>query len=222
MLSSNLTAFSLISRVKESLVGIREKRAKYREDFRREILDAARELFTDEGYEKFSMRRLAGKIGYSPTTIYLYFKNKDDLLFAICEEFFSNFLDELNHIRSVSRDPIETLHQAFLYLIELGLKNPNQYKVIFFSKSKVYGTHDEFIQRESIARNTYLTFREIIQDCIKAGRLQERDDEVIASALAITSHGLVTAILYCPDFLIRGGDVIAHSLAGALLRGYQK
>ena len=68
-------------------MGIREKRAKYKEEFRREILDAARELFLSEGYEKFSMRRLAEKIGYSTPTIYLYFKDKDDLLFAICEEF---------------------------------------------------------------------------------------------------------------------------------------
>lgn len=51
--------------------------------FRREILDAARELFINEGYEKFTMRKLAQKIGYSPTTIYIYFKGKDDLLLAI-------------------------------------------------------------------------------------------------------------------------------------------
>ncbi len=203
-------------------MGVIEKRAKHKEEFRREILDSAREIFISDGYDGFSMRKLAGKIDYSPTTIYLYFKNKDDLLFAICEDFFSNFLAKLNHIRSVSQDPVETLHQAFLYLIEFGFKNPNQYKVIFFSKSSVYGTHEEFIQRESMARNTYLVFREIIQDCIKAGRLRERDDEVIASALAVASHGLVTTILCCPDFSNRRSDVIARSLVDALLRGYQK
>ena len=62
-------------------MGIQQKRSKYREEFRREILAEARELFTTEGYEKFTMRKLAGKIDYSPPTIYLYFKNKDE--FAI-------------------------------------------------------------------------------------------------------------------------------------------
>src|SRR5271169_3091013 len=147
-------------------MGVKEKRTKYREEFRREILDAARELFINEGYEKFSMRKLAGKIDYSPTTIYLYFKNKDDLLFAICEEFFATFFAELNYIRSVSQDPIEILRQAFLYLMNFGLKNPNQYKLIFFTKS-VYGTREELVEQESMARNTYFFFKEIVEDCIK-------------------------------------------------------
>jgi AcrR family transcriptional regulator len=168
------------------------------------------------------MRKLAEKIEYSPTTIYLYFKNKDALLFAICEEFFTNFFAELNRIRAVSQDPIETLRQAFFYLIEFGLKNPNQYKVIFFSKSDIYGTLEEFVKQESMARNTYLVFKEMIRDCITAGRLLEPDEDVIAPVLAAASHGLVTMILYRSDFLNRGSDVIARSLVDALLKGYQK
>ncbi len=202
-------------------MGVIEKRAKHKEQFRREILDSAREIFINDGYDGFSMRKLAERIDYSPTTIYLYFKNKDDLLFAICEEFFANFLAELNHIRSVSRDPIETLRRALLYLIEFGLKNPNQYKVIFFTKS-IYGTMGELIEKESMARNTYFVFKEIIRDCIRAGRLREPDEDVIAGALAIVSHGLVTMILNCPDFSNGRSDVIARSLVDALLRGYQK
>jgi len=203
-------------------MGVKEKRARHKEELRREILDSAREIFIHDGYDGFSMRKLAEKIDYSPTTIYIYFKNKDDLLFAICEEFFANFFAELNHIRSVYRDPIETLRQAFLYLIEFGLKNPNQYKVIFFSKSDIYGTLEEFVKQESMARNTYLVFKEMIRDCITAGRLLEPDEDVIAPVLAAASHGLVTMILYRSDFLNKGSDVIARSLVDALLRGYQK
>jgi len=202
-------------------MGIKEKRAKYKEEFRREILDAARELFINEGYEKFSMRRLAEKIDYSPTTIYLYFKDKDDLLFAICEEFFEHFSAQLNHIRSVSQDPIETLRQALLYLMEFGLKNPNQYKVIFFTKSNIYGTQEEFVERESMARNTYFAFREMVQNCIKAGIMQDLNVDVIAHTLAIASHGLITMTLYKPNFLKDNSEVIAHTLVDGLLRGYQ-
>jgi AcrR family transcriptional regulator len=203
-------------------MGVIEKRAKHKEEFRREILNSAREIFINDGYDGFSMRKLAEKIDYSPTTIYIYFKNKDDLLFAICEEFFAEFFAELNHIRSVSQDPIETLRQAVLYLIDFGLKNPNQYKVIFFSKSDIYGTREEFVEQESMARNTHLVFKEMIRDCIKAGRLRELDEDVIAPALATASHGLVTMILYRPDFFNKRSDVIARSLVDALLRGYQK
>ncbi len=202
-------------------MGVTEKRARHKEEFRREILDSARGIFVNDGYDGFSMRKLAEKIDYSPTTIYLYFKNKDDLLFAICEEFFANFFAELNHIRSVSRDPIDTLRQAILYLIEFGLKNPNQYKLIFFSKSNIYGTREEFVKGESMARNTHFTFKDMIRACIKAGQLRKLDEDLIASSLATASHGLVTMILYRPDFYKRG-DIIARSLVDALLKGYQK
>ena len=56
-------------------MGIKERRAREKEQLRRQILSAARELFVNEGYENVSMRKIANKIEYSPTTIYLYFKD---------------------------------------------------------------------------------------------------------------------------------------------------
>jgi AcrR family transcriptional regulator len=203
-------------------MGIKEKRAKHKEEFRRQILDSARELFIKDGYERFSMRNLAKKIDYSPTTIYLYFKGKDYLLIAICEEFFEQFFTELKYLRSVSTNPIETLRQAFLYLVEFGLKNPNQYKVIFFTRNRVYGTYEEFLKKESMARNTYFVFREMVHDCIEAGRLSQVDVDVIANSIAIASHGIVAVALYNPDMLNDKGNSLAGTLVDALLRGYQK
>src|SRR5574340_398033 len=161
-----LTALSLHIAVKKAIMGVQQKRAKYRQEFRREILDEARELFVTEGYEKFSMRKLAEKIDYSPTTIYHYFKDKDGLLLAICEEVAEQYFTNLKHIRAHSADPLNTLRQALLYFIEFGIDNPHQYKVLFFTRQDVYGKKEEFMEKESMARNSYLIFREIVQDCI--------------------------------------------------------
>ncbi|MBI5100448.1 MAG: TetR/AcrR family transcriptional regulator [Nitrospirae bacterium] len=203
-------------------MGLREKRARHKEDFRLEILNSARELFIDDGYEKFSMRKLAEKIDYSPTTIYHYFKNKDDLLFAICEDFFDQFFAQLTRFRSVSRDPVETLRLALLYLIEFGLKSPDQYVVILLSKHSAYGTRDEFVQKESMARNTYFAFKDMVGDCIKAGRLKEIDEDVISCSFAAVSHGLVMMNLCRPTFVRDNINQIAHALVDAVLRGYRK
>ena len=68
-------------------MGTKERRAREKEQLRRQILVAARELFVNEGYESVSMRKkFANKIEYSPTTIYLYFKDKADLLDSVCKE----------------------------------------------------------------------------------------------------------------------------------------
>jgi AcrR family transcriptional regulator len=198
------------------------KRHRYKEEFRREILTSARELFINDGYEKFSMRKLAKKIDYSPTTIYLYFKNKDDLLFAVCEEVAAQFLYKLSHIRSVRSKPLEILRQAMLYLVEFAFDNPNQYKVFFLTRPNVYGTQEEFMKRESMARNSYFEFREIVQDCIKAGNLRGIDSDVLTQVLATAPHGLIVMTLYRDSFPWADRKVLATTLVDGLLRGFQE
>ena len=55
------------------------RRKKYKEELRRVILDAARDVFVTHGYEGFSMRKLAERIEYSPGSVYLHFKSKEVL-----------------------------------------------------------------------------------------------------------------------------------------------
>ena len=63
-------------------MGITERREREREEVRRKILDAARDLFATEGYENVTMRKIAEAIEYSPTAIYGHFEDKDDLVQA--------------------------------------------------------------------------------------------------------------------------------------------
>jgi AcrR family transcriptional regulator len=70
------------------ITSIASRRQQHKEELRRVILDAAREIFVDQGYESFSMRRLAEKIEYSPGSIYLHFKNKEKLFEVLVEESF--------------------------------------------------------------------------------------------------------------------------------------
>jgi len=203
-------------------MGAKEKRHRYKEEFRKEILNSARELFIDDGYEKFSMRRLAKKIDYSPTTIYLYFKNKDDLLLAICEEVAEQFLTKLNHLRSVQSEPLEALHQAMLYLVEFAFENPNQYKVFFLTKPNVYGTKEEFMKRESMARKSYFEFKKMVQVCVKEGKLRRMDIDVLTQVLATAPHGLITMTLYRSSFPWVDQKALATVLVDGLLRGFRK
>ena len=57
-------------------MGVKERREREKSETRDKILDAARELFVTEGYEGVSMRRVADKIEYSPTAIYVHFADK--------------------------------------------------------------------------------------------------------------------------------------------------
>ncbi|MBF0534182.1 MAG: TetR/AcrR family transcriptional regulator [Nitrospirae bacterium] len=202
-------------------MGIKEKRANYKEEFRREILDSARELFIKDGCEKFSMRKFAEKIGYSPTTIYLYFKNKDELLLAICEEVSEQFLNNIRHIRARQSNPLDALRQALLNFIDFGFDNPNEYKVFFFTTLNVYSEPEEFMGKKSMRRDSYLEFRRLVEDCIEAGKLRRMDIDVLTQVLATAIHGLLAMTTYNSSFPWAERKVLAATLVDGLLRGYR-
>ena len=64
-------------------------------DLRRRILDTARHQLVQDGYQDLSMRKIASAIGYSATSIYLYFDSKDALLHALIHEGMMGLRDQL-------------------------------------------------------------------------------------------------------------------------------
>ena len=62
-----------------------ERRARYKTGVQAEILGAAREIFVQEGYENFSMRALAQRIGYSTAATYKHFKSKKRIILLLME-----------------------------------------------------------------------------------------------------------------------------------------
>src|SRR5579859_5769738 len=112
-------------------MGVQERRAREKKELRQEILDAAREMFVRDGFENVSMRKIAEKIEYSPTTIYLYFQDKADLLDCLCEETFAKLVKKQNILDQTVADPLERLRKGLRGYIEFGLKHPNHYKVTF-------------------------------------------------------------------------------------------
>src|SRR5271168_4346283 len=93
-------------------MGVQERRAREKKELRDEILDAARDLFLREGYENVSMRKIAEKIEYSPTTIYLYFQDKSELLDCICEETFARLVRKQTVLEQTVAEPMERLSRS--------------------------------------------------------------------------------------------------------------
>jgi AcrR family transcriptional regulator len=61
-------------------MGIAERREREKEALRTRIVEAARDIVSDQGLDALSMRSIAERIEYSPATIYLYFRDKNELL----------------------------------------------------------------------------------------------------------------------------------------------
>src|SRR5438105_15317354 len=93
-------------------MGVRDRRARQKQLLRQQILDAARALLVREGYDSLSMRRVAERIDYSPTAIYLHFKDKQELVFSLCEESFAKLVHELETLADEYPDPLVRLRKG--------------------------------------------------------------------------------------------------------------
>src|SRR4051794_11201923 len=108
-------------------MGVQERRAREKERNRGEILDAARAFFVKEGYEHVSIRKIADKIEYAPGTIYLYFRDKAEILDRICEETFSKLEQRMHAINKDPASPLDGLRRGLRTYVQFGVDNPNHY-----------------------------------------------------------------------------------------------
>ena len=131
-------------------MGVMERRAREKSETRDKILDAARELFTSVGYEGVSMRKLAEKIEYSPTAIYAYFADKEDLFHQLCHEDFGR-LAQVFQNAAMPADPVDRMREIGRVYIEFGMRYPNHYKLMFMTPHPE-GEFDEQIRRSRAIR----------------------------------------------------------------------
>src|SRR5215468_7783491 len=112
-------------------MGVKERRARQRTLLRQEILDAARDILVRDGYEGLSMRKVAEKIDYSPTAIYLHFKDRDELVFQVCEALMAGLVRELQRIEEQAADPLAALRKGLQKYVEFGLAHREHYSATF-------------------------------------------------------------------------------------------
>jgi AcrR family transcriptional regulator len=110
-------------------MGSTERRKRERENLQRAILDAARELFVEQGFAAVSLRKIAERIEYSPTAIYLYFKDKNEILAALIGEGFELLCTQMHQIQI--DDPIERLRQGARCYFAFTRNHPQYYALMF-------------------------------------------------------------------------------------------
>jgi AcrR family transcriptional regulator len=170
-------------------MGIIERKERAKEHLRKQILETAAELFLKNGFEHTSMRNIADKIEYSPTTIYLYFKDKNELLYAISESGFRLFFEYLSKAGSI-KDPMERLTTMGRYYLEFAMKHSGYYDLIFIMMAPMKSDQNaEGWNLGSLSHN-YLT--ETVEACIESGYFKGKNPEAMAHTIWSFMHGLVS------------------------------
>jgi AcrR family transcriptional regulator len=191
------------------------RKTKRKEELRRLILDAALKVFVEEGLERLSIRRIAEIIAYSPTTIYLYFKDKNHLLFELCELGFLQ-MAKMNNNLNVIQNPLERLHRMGENYIKFGIEHPAYYDLMFNQAAPMERLASMGNTDWNNGDQTLEQLKGIIRDCLQQGMIKEGDTDSIAMAVWGMVHGLVS-LRVCKRFeKLVDADNVVQTMHSAL------
>ncbi len=208
-------------------MGVKERREREKTETREIILDAARELFAAEGYEGVSMRKVAEKIEYSPTAIYVHFKDKEDLFHELCHCDFARLAAEFQS-RSLPTDPAEQIRQIGRIYIEFGIRYPNHFKLMFMTPhppTPLKQRDHEVLGNPE--KDSYAFLMMTVRQALAAGIFRDelRDAELIAQTLWAAVHGVISLqIAKCNDAWVNWSPLEERiqTMTDAVLRGLLK
>ena len=194
---------------------------------REEILQAAKELFLEQGYELTTIRRIADRVGISAPALYLYFKDKEALLLALCDQTFGHLIVALGEIERTVADPLERVRRFGEAYVRFGLTHPDEYRLVFLS-----GHIPESIRKVGHRAPTDDPTRPGVQGAIVFSRLVAVISEAEASGTKLNYppvtcaelcwmglHGLVAALILKPEFPWSDRELLIRGMLEIHLKG---
>lgn len=120
-------------------MGIKERRNIEKTKMKRKIMQAAIDIIEHEGYEKLSIRKIAAKIEYSPTTIYLYYTDKAEIITDMSNELYRKVFDDA--VTFINKNALLTVEEQIQDIMRIFIKGlcsePEMVKAIMFSGMNV-------------------------------------------------------------------------------------
>jgi AcrR family transcriptional regulator len=167
----------------------RRRREREVAETRQKILDAAREMFVEAGYDATTMRAIANRIDYTPTAIYHHFDGKHALLTELCATDLRVLAAAFGRIAHIE-DPVERLRKGGETYVRFALEHPMQYQLIFMTR---HPTVEAGYRRGDPAEDAYGFIRQTCADCIASGRLRPEfdDPDELAQIAWASLHGIL-------------------------------
>jgi TetR/AcrR family transcriptional regulator, fatty acid metabolism regulator protein len=93
------------------------------------ILEAAVKTFAQTGYHRTRVADIAREAGVADGTVYIYFKNKEDILISLFQDMMQRFVEDLNSELDFCQDANEKLARIISYHLTTLANRPNQARV---------------------------------------------------------------------------------------------
>lgn len=185
------------------------RKEKEKADMKQLIRAAALKMFLEEGYAKTSIRNIATAIHYSPGTIYLYYKDKDELLYEVQHKAYGDLL-KVFKAKAKSDDPFIKLEEICKAYIEFGLENPELYDLMFIIRAPM-NVDEEAHKANGDESLNFLA--ECVKRCIDQKLIRYSDAELATLEIWAMTHGLVSLNLRSRlKVMYRDGDAVSAAL----------
>lgn len=181
----------------------RARQEQEKENMRKMILEATVKIIISEGYEKLSMRKIAEEIDYSPTTIYIYYKDKAQIVSDISSRIYREIVANVKKVLEENEDSridkqIELSFRSFITTMTSNLEMGKA--VIMSGTNAIFGPEEnEPPEEDGIA---------ILHDLLVKGQEQsvfrKLDDNVswmlITALLGFSLNAIETRICLAPNW----------------------
>ena len=143
------------------------------------LLKAAVDLFYKKGYAGTSIRDVGVKAGVSNSLLYHYFRDKEEMLFEIIQEFSKDITDELAQIEKSVPDPVERLRQMLTHHIKHGIKNRKKTRLIVEELLSLTGKRREKVHE--FERELYAFYMKTLKEIAASGRIRDNLDLTVVN-----------------------------------------
>jgi AcrR family transcriptional regulator len=173
-------------------MGIAERRENDKQKMRSLILETAMKLFLKEGYERVTIRAIAQAIEYSPATIYLYFKDRNEILYALQTIGFEKLYKKQQELAAI-KDPWKRLRRHGKAYIEFALNNPEYYDLMFIMRGPAKKMKEK--KKWEAGLRSYELLKTNIRECMAAGYLAKTNEDIATFAKWSFTHGIASLII---------------------------
>jgi AcrR family transcriptional regulator len=176
-------------------MGIEERKEREKKMRRRQIMDAAKKVFASKGYGEATIENIAEEAEFSPATLYLYFKSKDELLASLNLKLLQTLIAKMEHVRDQERlSPEKKITALEKALYEVYLTDPlNVVNILRFqSKERLRKLSPELLSQIRDYTQRYMkAIAEIFKDGVQEGIFLDRHPVAFADIVWSLFAGLV-------------------------------
>lgn len=165
-------------------MGIQERKEREKERRRQQIMIAARRVFSNNGFNRATMEDIAKEAELSPGTLYLYFKNKDELYVSLSIRILQYLLIRLEHVKNKSLNAEESLDALQEAMIDVYDFDPTILINLFHLQSSEIlksVTPELLSQIKSLSQKSFKIIAYIMAKNIKYGSFIDQHPMAVAN-----------------------------------------